>query len=61
MDDVIAFYNRGGDPAGTFLGGPKEISPLHLSGPEQQWLKAFLQTLTGDPVPAQYLVDLHNQ
>jgi hypothetical protein len=28
--------------------------------PEKQWLKAFLQTLTGDLVPPQYLVDLHN-
>src|SRR5262249_54820454 len=23
LDDVIDFYDRGGDPAGTFLGGPK--------------------------------------
>src|SRR5215471_11760325 len=29
LDDVINFYDRGGDPEGTFLGGPKEISPLH--------------------------------
>ena len=61
LDDVIDFYDRGGDPAGTFLGGPKEIVPLHLSGPEKAWLKEFLKTLTGDPVPAGYLRDLHNQ
>jgi cytochrome c peroxidase len=60
LDDVIEFYDRGGDPAGTFLGGPKEIQPLHLSPEEKGWLKEFLKTLTGDPVPAQYLQDLHN-
>jgi cytochrome c peroxidase len=60
LDDVIEFYDRGGDPVGTFLGGPKEIRPLHLSGEEKEWLKEFLKTLTGDPVPAQYLQDLHN-
>lgn len=60
LDDVIEFYDRGGDPAGTFLGGPKEIRPLHLNNQEKQWLKAFLTILTGDPVPPQYLVDTHN-
>jgi len=59
LDDVIDFYDRGGDPEGTFLGGPKEIRPLHLSRPEKAWLKAFLQTLTGEPVPEQYVRDLH--
>jgi cytochrome c peroxidase len=59
LDDVIEFYDRGGDPVGTFLGGPKEIQPLHLSGEEKENLKEFLKTLTGDPVPAQYLLDLH--
>src|SRR6516165_842123 len=60
LDDVINFYDRGGDPDGTFLGGPKEIQPLHLSHEEKQDLKEFLKALTGDPVPAQYLQDLHN-
>ena len=60
LDDVINFYDRGGDPAGTFLGGPKQIQPLHLSDPEKGWLKEFLKTLTGEPVPPQYLQDLHN-
>src|SRR5690349_3916997 len=36
LDDVIEFYDR--DPEGTFLGGPKETQPLHLSTPEKQWL-----------------------
>jgi cytochrome c peroxidase len=60
LDDVIEFYNRGGDPVGTFLGGPKEIQPLHLTNDEKTALKEFLKTLTGQPVPAQYLSDLHN-
>lgn len=60
LDDVIEFYDRGGDPPGTFLGGAKEIRPLHLSGEEKRWLKEFLKTLTGEPVPSQYVRDLHN-
>jgi cytochrome c peroxidase len=60
LADVIDFYDRGGDPVGTFLGGPKEIQPLHLSAKEKEWLKEFLKTLTGEPIPAQYLQDLHN-
>jgi cytochrome c peroxidase len=61
LEDVIDFYDRGGDPVGTFLGGPKEIRPLHLSADEKDWLKAFLETLTGEPIPAKYLADLHNR
>jgi len=60
LDDVIEFYDRGGDPVGTFLGGPKEIRPLNLSREEKENLKAFLKTLTGDLVPAQFVRDLHN-
>jgi cytochrome c peroxidase len=61
LDDVINFYDRGGDPTGTFLGGPKEIRPLHLSFEEKEQLKEFLNTLTGEPVPAQFLQDLHDR
>ncbi|HET8892098.1 MAG TPA: cytochrome c peroxidase [Candidatus Angelobacter sp.] len=61
LDDVIEFYDRGGDPEGTFLGGPKQIQPLHLSAVEKRQLKEFLKTLTGEPVPPQFLRDLHNQ
>jgi cytochrome c peroxidase len=61
LDDVINFYDRGGDPAGTFLGGPKEIRPLHLTGAEKEALKEFLKTLTGEPVDARYLSDIHNR
>lgn len=61
LDDVIDFYDRGGDPEGTFLGGPKEIRPLHLSGEEKRQLKEFLKALTGEPVPEGFLKDLHNR
>ena len=40
LDDVINFYDRGGDPAGTFLGGPKQIHPLNLSIAEKSWLRS---------------------
>lgn len=60
LADVIEFYDRGGDPEGTFLGGPKEIVPLHLGRGEHRQLIEFLKTLTGDPVPAQFMVDMHN-
>jgi cytochrome c peroxidase len=61
LDDVIEFYDRGGDPDGTFLGGPKEIHPLHLNKNEKRQLKAFLQSLTGDPLPASAIADIHRQ
>jgi cytochrome c peroxidase len=59
LDDVIDFYDRGGDPNGTFF-GTKEIQPLHLGVGEKRQLKAFLKSLTGDPVPASRLTDIHN-
>jgi cytochrome c peroxidase len=61
LADVIDFYDRGGDPEGTFLGGPKEIHPLRLSAEEKRQIIEFLKTLTGEPVPAEYLRDMHNQ
>jgi cytochrome c peroxidase len=59
LEDVIEFYDRGGDPVGTYVGGPKDIHPLHLSPREKMDLKAFLETLTGEPPPAARLVDTH--
>jgi cytochrome c peroxidase len=61
LDEVIEFYDRGGDQEGSFQGGEKEIKPLGLSAEEKRGLKEFLQTLTGEPVPAKYLKDLHNR
>ena len=61
LDEVIDFYDRGGDPPGSFLGGPKEIHPLHLTAHEKRDLKAFLLTLTGEPIPAHLVRDIHNR
>ena len=47
LDDVIEFYDRGGDRPGTYIGGPKEIQRLYLSRDEKGQLRAFLKTLTG--------------
>lgn len=44
LDDVIEFYNKGG-------GENSELQPLQLSGEEAAALKAFLLTLSGDPLP----------
>lgn len=60
LDEVIEFYDRGGDPAGSFLGGPKEIQPLHLTAHDKRDLKAFLRTLTGERLPAHVVADIHN-
>jgi cytochrome c peroxidase len=60
LEDVIDFYDRGGDPDGTFLGGPKEIRPLQLSANEKHDLVEFLKTLTGEPIPAWKVADIHN-
>lgn len=59
LDDVIEFYDRGGDPVGTYM-GTKEIHALHLSTQEKHDLKAFLKTLTGEVVPQAWVQDIHN-
>ncbi len=59
LDEVVDFYDRGGDPAGSFLGGPKEIHPLHLSNQERKDLVAFLETLTGQPLAPELITDTH--
>lgn len=44
LEEVIEFHNRGG-------GEGSELKPLHLYNEEKAALKAFLLTLSGDPVP----------
>ena len=61
LEEVIEFYDRGGDAQGEFLGNPKEVRQLGLTREEKSQLKEFLKTLTGAPVPAEYLRDLHNR
>jgi cytochrome c peroxidase len=54
LEDVVAFFNRGGDPAGSYM-GQSEIEPLGLTGSEQVDLVAFLNALEG-PGPSAKLL-----
>jgi cytochrome c peroxidase len=48
LRDVIEFYNRGGDPVGSFPGTRAvTIVPLHLSEPQKEALEQLLMSLTG--------------
>jgi cytochrome c peroxidase len=51
LEDVVEFYDRGGDDSG--FSGTKDalIVPLNLSSAERADLVAFLKALTGEPVP----------
>jgi cytochrome c peroxidase len=56
--DVIEFYDRGGDPPGSFIGTKSSLMhKLRLSPQEKQDLVAFLHTLTGEPLPTQLTKD----
>jgi cytochrome c peroxidase len=59
MTGVVAFYNGGGGTDSTTYSGTKDplLQPLNLTASEQAAIVAFLQTLTGDPVPANLLMD----
>jgi cytochrome c peroxidase len=51
LEDVVAFFNRGGDAPGTHP-GVGILEPLGLSAQEEAELVAFLKSLDGDtPVP----------
>ena len=56
LEDVVAFYDRGGD---TPSAGTKEaaIKRLSLTSLERADLVAFLRTLSGDAVPAALVTD----
>jgi cytochrome c peroxidase len=49
LDDVVAFFARGGDPFGYF--GTRELAPLALDARDQRDLVAFLGTLDGEGPP----------
>lgn len=60
LADVVDFYDRGGDESG-FMGRKDErLVPLNLSSQEREDLVAFLESLTGQPIPAELLLDTHN-
>jgi cytochrome c peroxidase len=44
LDDVLEFYDRGGQPNGNL---DSVVRPLRLTDGEQADLKAFLEALTG--------------
>jgi cytochrome c peroxidase len=51
LEEVVAFFDRGGDTPGTYV-GTSVLTPLDLSDVERADLVAFLRTLDGDaPVP----------
>lgn len=50
LQDVVVFYNVGGDGAG--FSGTKEISPLALTPEEIDDLVEFMKTLDGEELPA---------
>ena len=51
LEEVVSFFNRGGDPAGTYQ-GVGVLTPLGLSSDEEADLVAFLRALDGDaPIP----------
>jgi cytochrome c peroxidase len=55
---VLDFYNKGGGDPGTYSGTKDPlIVPLNLTSDEQAAIIAFLQTLTGDPIPANLTQD----
>jgi cytochrome c peroxidase len=57
LDEVVEFYNLGGADSG-FLGQKDgSIRPLNLTPAEMRDLVAFLETLTGDPIPASLALD----
>ena len=52
LEEVVAFFDRGGDAAGTYVGNGV-LSPLGLSAEEQADLVAFLRALDGNaPIPS---------
>ena len=51
IEDVVRFYNQGGHAAGFLGKRDKLVFELDLAPDEIADLVAFLQTLTGEPVP----------
>jgi cytochrome c peroxidase len=47
LEDVVAFFNRGGDARGTYM-GTSVLAPLGLSDDEQADLVTFLRALEGN-------------
>ena len=58
LQQVVEFYDRGGDPAGTFIGTKDPlIHRLNLSPQQKADLIEFMKTLTGDQLPVSLTSD----
>jgi cytochrome c peroxidase len=57
LEDVVRFYNQGGHAAGFLGQRDKLVFELDLDPSEIADLVAFLETLTGEPVPASWRRD----
>jgi cytochrome c peroxidase len=57
LKEVVRFYNDGGDKSGFVGTKDKLIKPLNLTPQEEDDLVAFLETLTGQPLPEELLRD----
>jgi cytochrome c peroxidase len=60
LDEVIDFYNDGGGSPQAGSTKDPSLLPLGLSSVQKANLKAFLLTLTGEPVAPELLVDTSN-
>ncbi len=61
LREVVEFYNRGGDDSGFAGTRDPAMQPLDLDDGEIDDLVAFLETLTGDPLPPELLTDTSKQ
>lgn len=52
LADVIDFYRWGGTPSGYSGHKDQRLLPLEIDDADARALDAFLQTLTGEPIPA---------
>ena len=55
LEDVVAFYNDGGHESGFSGTKAEEIVPLNLTDQEQADIVAFLESLTGEELPAELM------
>jgi cytochrome c peroxidase len=53
LSDVVQHYNQGGGRGGFSGSASVRLKPLYLSAQEQADLVAFLETLTGAPLPSE--------
>lgn len=57
LEEVVHFYNVGGDPSGYSGERDRSVAPLFLTPDEERQLVQFLGSLTGRPVPCRRQCD----